>query len=148
MSMGEVGSTVMAAVDEFVQQLRRRQIEGSTATAKRTAEILRLLVTKSRRPTPEGMLEDVHFVGMRMQAAKPLGALSPQCRRPSAGKLPEHITCFYYLSICILMSSNGMRAISTLSCALGAASHAPILLRLAAAICAWLPAPLRVPRPT
>jgi len=62
----------MAAVDEFVQQLRRRQIQGSTATAKRTAEILRLLVTKSRRPTPEGMLNDVCFVGMRMQAAKPL----------------------------------------------------------------------------
>ncbi len=74
MSTGEVGLSVMAAVDEFVQQLRRRQIEGSTATGKRTAEILRLLVTKSRRPTPEGMLEDVCMVGMRMQAAKPLGA--------------------------------------------------------------------------
>lgn len=80
MSSGEVGSTVMAAVDEFVQQLRRRQIQGSTATAKRTAEILRLLVTKSRRPTPEGMLNDVCFVGMRMQAAKPLGAPSSASR--------------------------------------------------------------------
>lgn len=65
---------VLAAVDEFVQQLRRRQVVGSTATAKRTAMILRVLVTKSRRSSPQGLLQDVLTTGMQMQAAKPLGA--------------------------------------------------------------------------
>lgn len=72
--MGDEGPSrmVLAAVDEFVQQLRRRQVVGSTATAKRTAMILRVLVTKSRRSTPEGLLQDVLATGMQMQAAKPL----------------------------------------------------------------------------
>ncbi len=133
----------MAAVDEFVQQLRRRQIEGSTATAKRTAEILRLLVTKSRRPTPEGMLEDVHFVGMRMQAAKPLGAHSPQCRRRTAQK--RHETIMRFTIQFLIVSSDGMRMISTHSIrgcqSSGAANEAgtmvELMLRSAAVSCAW-----------
>lgn len=71
MSVPEV---VLEAADEFVAQLRRRQIEGSLPCAKRTAEILRLLITKSRHATPEGFLEDVRVIGTRLQAAKPLGA--------------------------------------------------------------------------
>jgi hypothetical protein len=65
---------VLSAVDEFVQQLRRRQVAGSTATARRTAMILRVLVASSRRSNAQDLLKDVLKIGMQMQAAKPLGA--------------------------------------------------------------------------
>ena len=70
-----ISDAVLDAADEFVAQLRRRQIEGSLMCAKRTAEILRLLITKSRHSTPEALLEDVRTVGTRLQSAKPLGEL-------------------------------------------------------------------------
>lgn len=70
-----IPESVLEAADEFIAQLRRRQIEGSLPCAKRTAEILRLLITKSRPSTPEALLEDVRTVGARLQAAKPLGVL-------------------------------------------------------------------------
>lgn len=73
LAMG-IPDAVLEAADEFIAQLRRRQIEGSLPCAKRTAEILRLLITKSRHPTAEALLDDVRVLGIRLQAAKPLGA--------------------------------------------------------------------------
>ncbi len=72
-----VSDAVIEAADEFIAQLRRRQIVGSLPTAKRTAEILRFLVTKGRHNTAEALLDDVRAVGTRMQAAKPLGEQPP-----------------------------------------------------------------------
>ena len=60
-------------VQDFVAQLRRRQVEGSLDTAKRTAEILRLLLATQRHPTAQALLDDVRVVGSRLQAAKPSG---------------------------------------------------------------------------
>ena len=68
-----VSSAVLDAADEFIAELRQRHIEGSLATAKRTAEILRLVITKSRHAMPDALLDDVRTVGTRLQAAKPLG---------------------------------------------------------------------------
>lgn len=62
-------------VQDFVAQLRRRQVEGSLDTAKRTAEILRLLLATQRHPTAQALLDDVRIVGSRLQAAQPSGAL-------------------------------------------------------------------------
>ena len=68
-------------VQDFVAKLRRRQVEGSLDTAKRTAEILRLLLATQRHPTAQALLDDVRVVGSRLQAAKPSGKpLAMRCR--------------------------------------------------------------------
>ncbi len=64
-------------VQDFVAQLRRRQVQGSLDTAKRTAEILRLLLATQRHPTAQALLDDVRVVGSRLQAAKPAGMSPP-----------------------------------------------------------------------
>ena len=64
-------------VQDFVAKLRRRQVEGSLDTAKRTAEILRLLLATQRHPTAQALLDDVRLVGSRLQAAKPSGMMRP-----------------------------------------------------------------------
>ena len=64
---------LLDAVEDFIAQLRRRQVEGSLATAKRTAEILRLLLTSKRHASAQALLDDVRRVGSRLQAAKPSG---------------------------------------------------------------------------
>ncbi len=64
-------------VQDFVAKLRRRQVEGSLDTAKRTAEILRLLLATQRHPTAQALLDDVRVVGSRLQAAKPSGVMPP-----------------------------------------------------------------------
>ena len=64
-------------VEAFCRRLADRRIDGSLAAAKGTAELLRQLVTSSRLSTPELMLAEVKRVGLRIQAAKPIGA--PPC---------------------------------------------------------------------
>ncbi|KAI8470531.1 MAG: nagb/rpia/CoA transferase-like protein [Monoraphidium minutum] len=59
-------------VEEYCTQLRRRQIEGSFQCAKRTAEIMRLLITTQRHPDAAALIEDVRTVGTKLQAAKPV----------------------------------------------------------------------------
>ena len=73
-------------VEAFCRRLTDRRIDGSLAAAKGTAELLRQLVTSSRLNTPESLLAEVKRVGLRMQAAKPIGA----CRHAtsSPGILP------------------------------------------------------------
>ena len=61
-------------VEAFCRRLTDRRIDGSLAAAKGTAELLRQLVTSSRLNTPEALLTEVKRVGLRMQAAKPIGA--------------------------------------------------------------------------
>lgn len=93
-----ISGAVLEAADEFVAQLRRRQIEGSLPCAKRTAEILRLLVTKSRHPTAEALLEDVRVLGIRLQAAKPLGAChgrKQSTRKQSRMMAPERLHMWF-----------------------------------------------------
>lgn len=59
-------------IDEYCTQLRRRQIEGSLPCARRTAEILRLIVTTQRYPDAAGLIQNVRDVGCRMQRASPV----------------------------------------------------------------------------
>eukprot|EP01023_Acetabularia_acetabulum_P053735 TRINITY_DN6023_c0_g1_i12.p1 TRINITY_DN6023_c0_g1~~TRINITY_DN6023_c0_g1_i12.p1 ORF type:complete len:359 (-),score=31.29 TRINITY_DN6023_c0_g1_i12:137-1213(-) len=57
---------------EFTTKLKFRQVEGSLPCARRTAEILRQLIT-TRRPTDGvSLLEDVRQVGVRLQRVKPM----------------------------------------------------------------------------
>ncbi|KAK9829272.1 hypothetical protein WJX72_004902 [[Myrmecia] bisecta] len=58
--------------EDFCTHLRRRQVEGSLATAKKTAELMRTLVTTQRHTDAQGLVDDVRAVGTKIQAAKPL----------------------------------------------------------------------------
>lgn len=59
-------------VEDYCTQLRRRQIHGSFACAKKTAEVMRLLITTQRHPDAAALIEDVRTVGTKLQAAKPV----------------------------------------------------------------------------
>lgn len=77
-------------VEALCRRLTDRRIDGSLAAAKGTAELLRQLVTSSRLNTPEVMLAEVKRVGLRIQAAKPIGACKGwrsvrECVGPAAG---------------------------------------------------------------
>jgi translation initiation factor eIF-2B subunit beta len=58
-------------VEDCCTQLRRRQLEGSYPCARRTAELLRALVSSRRHPDASALLADVRSVGARLQQAKP-----------------------------------------------------------------------------
>ena len=76
-----------ALVEEACTQLRRREIEGSFQAAKRTAEIMRLLITTQRHADAASLIDDIRNVGTKLQAAKPAGAiviLSVACARARA----------------------------------------------------------------
>lgn len=60
-------------INDFCTVLRRRQVEGSLATSKRTAEIMRVLVTSQRHNDANSLIEDVRSTAIKLQAAKPLG---------------------------------------------------------------------------
>jgi hypothetical protein len=89
-------------VEAFCRRLTDRRIDGSLAAAKGTAELLRQLVTSSRLNTPESLLAEVKRVGLRMQAAKPIGACcAPPALLPGLVLLPPlaclqnwHAPCF------------------------------------------------------
>uniref|UniRef100_A0A061R8H0 Translation initiation factor eIF2B subunit beta n=1 Tax=Tetraselmis sp. GSL018 TaxID=582737 RepID=A0A061R8H0_9CHLO len=58
-------------LDSFCTELRRRQTTGSTPIARRTAEILRILIATRRHPDGDSLIEDVREQGARMQEANP-----------------------------------------------------------------------------
>lgn len=65
-------------LEEFCTQLRRRQTEGSLATGRRTAELLRIFISTNRHSDALALVEDVRSVGNKLQAAKPIGIASRQ----------------------------------------------------------------------
>jgi hypothetical protein len=73
-------------VEAFCTRLVDRRVAGSLAAAKGTAELLRQLITSSRLNTPELMLAEVKRVGLRIQAAKPIGGCCATAVRLSAGE--------------------------------------------------------------
>lgn len=50
-----------------------RLIEGSLPCAKKTAEIMRVLVTSQRHADAAALIEDVRAIGNRIQSAQPVG---------------------------------------------------------------------------
>ncbi|KAL6953139.1 hypothetical protein U1Q18_047672, partial [Sarracenia purpurea var. burkii] len=71
----EVMPDVHALVNEFVIKLRKRKIEGSKATAKQTAELLRSVISQQRIPhinQAEALIDAVRGVGEQMIAANPV----------------------------------------------------------------------------
>ena len=68
------GGSLEDAVDAFCTALRRRQIEGSLPTAKKTVEILRLLLTTRRHADGQQIIDEIRSWGTVIQTAKPSGA--------------------------------------------------------------------------
>ncbi|KAF5838469.1 eukaryotic initiation factor [Dunaliella salina] len=68
----EKPSSFAEVVENCCAQLRRRQIQGSLPCAKRTAEIMRALLTMQRHPDAASLIDDVRAVGYKLQAAKPV----------------------------------------------------------------------------
>eukprot|EP00887_Chlorella_sp_A99_P005916 scaffold29.g5916.t1 len=62
----------MERVEELCRELRARRVSGSLEAAKRTAELLRQLVTSSRLTDPQSLLEEVKRIGVKIQLAKPI----------------------------------------------------------------------------
>lgn len=58
-------------IESYCAQLRRRAIEGSLPTCKRTAEIMRLMVTNQKHADASALIDEVRAVGHRLQQAKP-----------------------------------------------------------------------------
>lgn len=67
------GVSLEDAVETFCTALRRRQIEGSLPTAKKTVEILRLLLTTRRHTDGQQIIDEIRSWGTAMQTAKPSG---------------------------------------------------------------------------
>jgi len=65
--------TVEEAVEAFCTALRRRQIEGSLPTAKKTTEILRLILTTRRHADGQQIVDEIRSWGTVIQSAKPSG---------------------------------------------------------------------------
>ncbi|GFR45923.1 hypothetical protein Agub_g7381 [Astrephomene gubernaculifera] len=63
-------------IDEIVEEcctvFRRRQIEGSLPCAKKTLDILRLIVTNKKHSTAAALIDEMRTVGYKMQTARPV----------------------------------------------------------------------------
>lgn len=85
--------SVEQQIERFCAQLRRRQVSGSNQAAKRTAEVLRLVVTSQKHASASALINDVHQVGLRLQAAKPNGMYgrcsASLCAPPIMYHLPQ-----------------------------------------------------------
>ena len=60
-------------LDDFCMQLKRRQIEGSLATGRRAADLLRIFISTNRHSAALALVEEARSIGNRWQAAKPIG---------------------------------------------------------------------------
>lgn len=54
-----------------------RQIEGSLPCAKKTLDILRLIVTNKKHSTAAALIDEIRNTGYRMQTARPVGKITP-----------------------------------------------------------------------
>ncbi|XP_039024656.1 translation initiation factor eIF-2B subunit beta-like [Hibiscus syriacus] len=64
-----------ALVNDFLNKLKKRKIEGSQATAKQTAELLRSVISQTRVPYTNqaaALIQSVKVVGERLIAANPV----------------------------------------------------------------------------
>ncbi|MBA0692322.1 hypothetical protein Goari_009893 [Gossypium aridum] len=64
-----------ALVNDFLNKLKKRKIEGSQATAKQTAELLRSVISQTRMPYTNqaaALIHSVKAVGERLIAANPV----------------------------------------------------------------------------
>ncbi|XP_028788138.1 translation initiation factor eIF-2B subunit beta isoform X2 [Neltuma alba] len=66
---------VQSLVNDFLNQLKKRKIEGSQATAKQTAEVLRSVISQQRLPYTNqagALIDAVRAVGEQLIAANPV----------------------------------------------------------------------------
>ncbi|GIL87209.1 hypothetical protein Vretimale_14300 [Volvox reticuliferus] len=59
-------------VEECCTVFRRRQIEGSLPCAKKTLDVLRLIVTNKKHSTAAALIDEMRNVGYKMQTARPV----------------------------------------------------------------------------
>lgn len=62
-------------VQIFISKVKRKQIAGSFNVAKETAEILRILISKSRFATLSELIDAIKDIGRKLQQAAPLGTI-------------------------------------------------------------------------
>ena len=67
-----MASTVEQQVGELATQLRLRRVTGSLGAAKRTAALLRILVSSSKQPSAAQLVQEVRAVGSELIKAQPL----------------------------------------------------------------------------
>ncbi|KAL9414361.1 hypothetical protein AB3S75_042768 [Citrus x aurantiifolia] len=66
-----------ALVNDFLNKLKKRKIEGSQATARQTAELLRSVISQQRVPYTNqagALIDAVKAVGEQLIAANPVGS--------------------------------------------------------------------------
>jgi translation initiation factor 2B subunit (eIF-2B alpha/beta/delta family) len=64
-------SVFAESLEEACVLLRRRQIEGALPCAKKTAELMRILVTQQRHADAASLIDEVRAVGHRLQSSNP-----------------------------------------------------------------------------
>ncbi|KAD3639934.1 hypothetical protein E3N88_29157 [Mikania micrantha] len=65
-----------ALVNDFLNKLRKRKIEGSKTTAKLTAELLRTVISQQRLPNTNqagALIHAIKAIGEQLTAANPVG---------------------------------------------------------------------------
>ena len=79
-SKGDSTKTALL-LDDFVTSLRRRKVEGSLDTAKRTALLMRHVIADARTPNPADLIAAVRAAGLRLVEACRTGAWRTAMRR-------------------------------------------------------------------
>ena len=82
-SKGDSTKTALL-LDDFVTSLRRRKVEGSLDTAKRTALLMRHVIADARTPNPADLIAAVRAAGMRLVEACRTGACAAAAARAAA----------------------------------------------------------------
>ena len=86
-SKGDNSTKTALLLDDFVTSLRRRKVEGSLDTAKRTALLMRHVIADARTPNPADLIAAVRAAGMRLVEACRTGASRlPRSRVRSGGQ--------------------------------------------------------------
>jgi len=71
---GDSSARTALLLEEFVTSLRRRKVEGSLDTAKRTALLMRHVIADARTPNPADLIAAVRAAGVRLSEACSTGA--------------------------------------------------------------------------
>ena len=89
------GDSTKTAVllDDFVTSLRRRKVEGSLDTAKRTALLMRQVIADARSPNPADLIAAVRAAGVRLAQACNTGASLRAAKRRTQPARPRLALC-------------------------------------------------------
>jgi hypothetical protein len=100
MADAKADSTKTAVLlDDFVTSLRRRKVEGSLDTAKRTALLMRHVIADARTPNPADLIAAVRAAGVRLSEACNTGAFFLRGRQRDQ-RLAQRPRCALHAARC------------------------------------------------